>query len=262
MAGEGTLVSYRVTVDPAFHALTKVEDSQFPYAFSLALNRAANDGQEAERGRIKGQFNIRRESWNMRGIKIMKSDRASKTRWSVIIQVAPEADYLNKFEEAGIHEPMGGRQFVWIPNPKVWKNGIVPKEDPLRPSKLKFTRDPHGRMEGNLGTYMIKRRSDGATLVMQNTGKTGHKGFTLGSMKALSLDNVATGMGPRMRTQKALKNRKVAYKDQRRIKLYTLKSKVTVPIKLQFVPTITNTVDARIASRFREAWDEAMRTAR
>jgi hypothetical protein len=244
-------------------ALSEAEQRQLPFAAALGLKWTGTDAQEAERSRMKQQFKLRRETFNLRGVKIAKEDRATKTSWCLIIQVAEETQYLDKFESinGGQKVPVAGRHYLWIPNDKVFKNKVISADDPLRPRKLNLHRDPHGRIIGDQRTFMIHAHN-GAILVLQRTGKAGHKGFKAGSMKALTLDNVATGMGPRQRTERALQSRKVRYGDQTTIKLYTLKTRVRVPVKLEFFTTIARSVETTSVSRFRQAMDQALRTAR
>jgi hypothetical protein len=254
---------FQVKVDPqaALGWLSDLQQRQIPFAISLGLNWISTDAQTAERERLKRAFKLRREAFNLRGVKIARGDRATKTSQCVIIQVAQETQYLEKFESDGMKVPVGGRRYLWIPNDKVFKNKVISPDDPLRPRKLNLHRDPHGRIIGDQRTFMIHTQN-GQTLVLQRTGKSGHKGFKAGSMKGLSLDNVATGMGPRQRTDRALQPRKVRYGDQATIKLYTLKARVRVPVKLEFFSTISKSVESTSVSRFRQAMDQAMRTAR
>ena len=117
------------------NAVSSIFDSlstQYPFAVSKWLNALANDGQAAMRARLKDVFSLRRVTWNIQGIKIAKEDRASKTSWRVVIQVAEDRDYLDKFEELGYHIPRFNR-YVWIPNEAVFGNRIIDRGNPLHP---------------------------------------------------------------------------------------------------------------------------------
>ena len=58
---------------------------QLPYAISLGLNRLAIVGQKGEQGQMQHAFHLRREQFVLRGVKINKTDRATKTSWRVVL---------------------------------------------------------------------------------------------------------------------------------------------------------------------------------
>lgn len=246
--------------DALLKDLAEKQLKQVPFAMSQALNRTSEDAQKAEQSRIKAQFKLNsgRAGWVLKGVYRSNADKATKTKWTVILQLQQQRDFLEKFEERGIHEPMGGRQFLWIPNSKVFKNGIVPQGSPLRPSKIKFTKSEfkggYQGMQGGDRTFMIKR-ADGGLLVMQRIASG--KQYTAKSMARLNLNNVATGLGPHRKRQSAKLKR-----EQGTRMLYTLKERVTVPVKLQFIDTIKGKATEVFKARFDEALGNAMRTAR
>jgi hypothetical protein len=214
-------------------------------------------------GALRQRFHLRREAWNLRGIKIAKEDRADKATWRVIIQVAPETDYLAKFEEGGFKQPVGGRHYVWMPNEKVFRKRIIPEGDPLRPRNLHMHRDPNGRILGNQRTFMVfpqgKTSFNGYDALVVQRQASPHRGFTRGSIRGLNLDNFAADFGPRQARERRL----VAKKRQDATRtLYKLKTRVPIKAQLHFVPTIQESVNRVAASRFREALGDAMRTAR
>ena len=95
----------RVHVDPraVLGWLSDAQERQLPFAVSLALNRVANQAQVAERENIKRSFKLRRESFVLKGVKISKQDRATKSSWRVTIQLAYPDDrhFLDQHEVGG-----------------------------------------------------------------------------------------------------------------------------------------------------------------
>lgn len=245
----------RVNVDiSGALGLMSAWEEQIPYAVSLALNRTANDAQVAERERLKEVFRLRRESFNLQGIYIAKTDRASKDSWRVVIQVQADRYYLDKFEEGGFKLPVKGR-WIWKPNPAVFKDQIITGSNPLNPHNLTFQRRG-GQMIGNEQTFMIKTNKSGQLLVMQRVDRT-LASRSKRVMGKLSLDNFQGGMGPRAKGEKYALHRT----DGTRM-LYQLVERVSVPAKLEFVETVTRTVQEAFPDRMREAIKDAIRTAK
>lgn len=234
-------------------------EGQLEYAMSLALNRVANDGQRAEQQHLKRAFTLRRETFVMRGIKIEKTDRATKSSWRVVITVPVAQDFLTKFEKGDPKVPRMGK-WLWIPNPSVFKNKIISRGNPLHPKALQFTRSKGGQLQGKERTYMLKTKG-GTPLVLQRQDRGLKKG-SASTMRSMTLDNVNTNKGAY-----SLKKRESA-KSISRIEgsgsrlLYTLVSRVSTPVRLEFVSTITQQVQASWPKRAEEAVLEALRTAR
>ena len=238
---------FKVNVDPSLvlGALTDAQDRQLPYAVSLALNRVANDAQEAERERLKSVFHLRHEQFNLRGIKINKADRATKTSWSVVIMVDGPQDYLDKFEEGGEQLPFKGR-WRWLPNRDVFQGHIITAGNPLNPHNLHFERRG-GELIGEQRTYMLQGK-DGP-LVFQRFTDIGKKR----NLSRLTLDNFKGGMGPAQKREKYTLNRTEGTR-----LLYHLVDKYHVSATLAFIPTISNAVDGNWQQRMSEALSEAM----
>jgi hypothetical protein len=230
-----------------------VGERQMPYAMSLGLNRLANVAQEAVRvERLQGKFRLRQQAWNLRAIKIDKADRANKQAWRVVVQVDPRADYLNKFEQEGMHEPFGGRRYLWVPNSAVFRGKIIQAGNPLHPKALRLHR-VGSRVVGAQRTFMV--RTDEGPIVLQRIDR----GLTKRSQRRLGkfdLDNVAVGLGPRQKHEQALA-RTAGVRC-----LYVLRERVRVPLKLEFVPTVARTVRRQAEPVFREAVGRTLATAR
>jgi len=226
---------------------------QLEYAMSLALNRVANDGQKAEQTHLKKAFTLRRETFVMRGIKIEKADRATKSSWRVVISIPVTQDFLDKFEQGDPKVPRTGK-WLWIPNQAVFKNKIIMSGNPLHPKQLQFSKSKGGQLQGKERTFMLRSKA-GKPIVLQREEQKLAKG-SYRIMKSMTLDNVHTGMGPRQKKEKAI------HRAGGTRLLYTLVSKVKTPVRLEFVNTITSEVQARWPQRAEQAVIEALRTAR
>ena len=81
-----------------------LDAKQIPWMMTLALNKVANAAQQKQREHIKRAFQLRRESFVLRGVYISKADRASKTSWRVVIQLAypDQRHFLDQHEEGGV----------------------------------------------------------------------------------------------------------------------------------------------------------------
>ena len=246
------MITIKVNAQGALVALAQAH-GQMEYAMSLALNRVANDGQRAEQDRLRRVFHLRREQFVIRGIKIEKTDRATKTSWRVVISIPVSQDFLKKFEEGDPKVPRQGK-WLWIPNPVVFQNKIINRGNPLHPKNLHFAKSKGGQLVGDQRTFMLKGKN-GKPLVIQRTDRGLAKG-SYSIMRSMTLDNVHTGMGPREKKQKGIR------RSAGTRLLYTLVSRVSTPVRLEFVNTITNEVQARWPERLDQAIRDAMRTAR
>jgi len=241
----------RVTVDPraALGALTDAQEKQVPFAVALALNWSANIAQGAEQNRLKARFKMNRAAFTLQGIKIENADRATKTTWRVVIQVQANRDYLNKFEKGGYKLPTHGR-WIWMPNPAVFKGKIIPEN--MRPKALQF-HQVGMNLVGLQRAFIVKGK--GGPLVLQRVDK----GIDKRGRKALgkmTLDNVHVGIGPKEKGKYSLQRTEGVRM------LYQLVRRVIVPVKLEFVDTITGTVLDVFPNRLEAALAYAMRTGR
>ncbi len=243
------MLRWTVNARDIIEEMVNAEVSQVPFAMALGLNILANEAQESQRQGLRDRFDLRRVDWNLRGIKIEKANRATKTSWRVVIQVDTAVSYLDRFEEEGIHEPFGGRHYLWVPNERVFRKRIIQARDPLHPKNLHL-HQVGNRVIGDQRTYMI--RTEQGPMVIQRLGKGQGTFFTPGSLSKLTLETLG-----RKRGGKLVKDRTAGTQV-----LYQLRERVSVPLKLEFYPTITRVVEQRAAPVFREAISRAMATAR
>ena len=248
----------QVRIDPraALGYLSRAEQEQLPFAVSQALNQLANRAQAAEREHIRQAFKLRRESFVLRGVYISKADRATKSSWRVVVQLQyPDArHFLDQHEEGGQRRRQGGR-YLWQPNEEVFKSKVISASNPLAPKNLHVRRTDHDQIKGDHGTFMV-RAAGGQRLVLQRVART-LDGRSRRGMKGLTLENFAGGMGPNTRKQ----TRSLRRTEGVRL-LYRLVSTVKIPARLQFVETVSKTVQGQFAEVARAALTKAMGTAK
>ena len=203
---------------------------QLPHAMRLGLNRLANLGQKAEQAQMRKGFHLRREPFVIRGIKILKADRATKTSWSVLIQLAyPDNRHFMDLHESGGSRVRHGGRYLWQPNQEVFKSKVISAANALHPSNLHMHRTPGGQIKGDNGTFMVKTLSGWRGVIQRIT--KGKKG----------------------KAQKKTTNTRT---------LYRLVARVRIPADLKFVQTISREVNAQQARVMDQALREAMMTAR
>lgn len=248
---------FQIRVDPAggLGILTNAQERQIPFAVALALNLTANDAQGSERYRVESNFKLTRKDFNLKGIYIDNADRARKDSWRVVIQVQASRDYLDKFEAGGYKLPTHGR-WIWKPNPKVFGGRVIP--DNLRPKALNFQRRG-GAMVGNERTFMVKAKNN-LPIVLQRVDR-GLDKRSIRNMRRMDLDSLKAGMGPQTRAQSRKEKYSLRRNEGTRM-LYQLVDRVTVPVKLEFVATVGQAVEASWPGRFQEAMQRAMGSAR
>lgn len=241
----------RIIVDPGqvFGAtLDAAQAKQLPFAVSHALNRTAVDAQGAMQRHLQAAFTLRREAFILRGIKIERADRSTKTNWRVIIQVAPAVDFLIRAEEGDDHVPAHGK-WLWKPNKDVFQGKAIMRNNPLHPANLRF--DQH--MRGPEGTFMVKTKKSHQLLVLQRTARAGRgvaQSITLGARHQVGRN--AAGQFAQGKVIKAPRRGGVRM-------LYQLVERSRVPAKLEFIRTVTNAVEAAWPWEMQQAMDEALR---
>jgi len=243
----------RVRIDPraVLGWLSDAQERQLPFAVSLALNRTANKAQAAEREHMKQAFKLRRESFVLRGVKIAKQDRASKSSWRVVIQLAYPDDrpFLDQHEEGGYRTRYTGKR-LWQPNPEVFQSKVIGRGNPLHPKNLKLAKDKGGRIVGENRTFLVRAKSQ--VLVLQRVDRRLTK-TSARRLRGLTLDNVAVGMGPHTR-----KTRSISRTGGTRL-LYRLVERVRIPADLKFVSTISGSAMAEFPATLRAAMLDALR---
>lgn len=224
-------------------------ERQVPYAVSLAMNRTAEEAQEAQRVAMRREYTIRRP-WVLQGIKIPRGGFASKQNLSVTIGVDPARDFLTKFERGGKKRPRRGGRSIAVPEgAKRNKQDIVPKSQ--RPRSFEFTRGSSSLatrvtvMRGNRGTMMI-RYPDGRGFIFQRVRRRGKTK----ARRVNHLDGRAMDIASRTRRDPDLRL------------LFLLTPEVTVANSLGFTPRMRRVFTERFPVNFSGMFDFALRTAK
>lgn len=225
---------------------------QLDYAVSVGINRVANIGQTAEREHMRTAFRLRQGQFVLRGVKIDKADRATKTSWRARIQLAypDERRFMDEHEQGGDRVRYGGAR-LWQPNKEVFKTKIIGRANPLHPKNLHLHENERGRIVGDQRTFIVKA-TNGQVLVLQRTERLLTKASGR-NLKGLTLDNVAVGMGLHRRKEKAL------HRTAGTRLLYRLVERVRIPADLEFVPTISKAAEAAWPAVANQALVEALR---
>lgn len=249
------MIEIRVDVNGGLRMLAEAS-GQAGFGIALGLNRLANEGQKAEQRHIRRAFRLRREQFVVRGVKISKANRATKTSWRVVIQLAYPDDrpFMDQHEKGGFRTRHGGR-FLWQPNQQVFRSKVIAASNPLHPKNLHMHKTDKGQIKGDQRTFMVKTAS-GQRLVLQREDRR-LDGRSKRGLKGLTLDNFAGGMGPRRKKE----TRSIRRTGGTRL-LYRLVERVKIPADLRFVDTIGKEVAAKQGVIMQRALLDAMRTAR
>jgi hypothetical protein len=152
-------------------------ERQVPYALSLALDRTAEERQEAQRAEMRRAYTIRRP-WVLQGVKIPRGGFATKGHLAVTLGIDPARDFLTKLEAGGRKRPRDGGSVVVPQGARRNKADVVPTGE--RPRSFQFTTGRSSLasrvtvMRGNRGTVMI-RYPDGRGYVLQRTARRGRR---------------------------------------------------------------------------------------
>jgi hypothetical protein len=251
---EAQVIKVQLDLAESLRLVSSVAEKQLPYAISLAINRVANKAQDAEREHMRQSFHLRRESFVLRGVKIAKADRATKTSWQCIIQLAypDNRHFLDEHEEGQDRTRYGGKR-LWQPNTQVFRSKIIGRANPLSPKRLGLHRDAGGRIVGNERTFLVRTR--GQVLVLQRTDR-GMDGRSRRGLKSMTLDNVHVGVGPKRKRDRAI------HRTAGTRLLYRLVSRVRIPARLEFVKTIGDTVQREWMPTLSDAIADAARGAK
>jgi len=205
---------------------------QIPFATSRAINAVAKKAQAETRQRIQNVFEIRNRLFATRAIKIKPF--ASKRRLWAELKVEPpggpsRADIFAKFETGGVKRPRGQRLAVPTDEVKRLKSGRISKKHRLR--ELDF--QPHGhrgvfKTKGT-GVFVGKKR----TIMIKKSGGRG-----------VVLQRVGRGKNSQLRL------------------LYTFIPQARIDDRLEFEKTVKDVVSRDWEREMRDAFADAVRTAR
>ena len=250
---------FRIQIDQSnlIASLDDIGRSQIPYSTRNALSRTANLAQTAERNHMSETLHLRREGWVLRSIRIDRSD-LSKTSWNVIIYIDPQfLEIANRLETGEDHVPKWGQYFC-IPNVDVFNQKIISADNPLHPSNIRLNQHG-GRWESTDGSeiFMIHSKATGTPLILQRTSRSGR-----GVAQAIRA-GVRHAAGERSASGQFTQGRAIRGRRPGGTRLlYTLVKRSTVPAKLKFYETITNSIQNNWENEMQQALAKALLTAR
>ncbi len=209
--------------------LEGIARKQIPFATAKALNRLANEGQAAEKDRVRSQFNIKSGTFIPNTIKRRRGvDFATKQKPEAAVVIDPERQHLGKWERGGFKTSVRGKRYVAVPSKDIrrTKKGLVPRS--LYPSQFKpFAKATNLKSKGGKqvqdvgqkNTFFVRTKS-GNPLLVQRVSKKRIRG------------------------------------------LYLFVRQTKLDKRLEFVPTITRIVKTRAKAVMAEEVRHALATAR
>ncbi len=226
------MIRLGLTLD-ASDATTYLEraERQVPFAAALALNRTAEEFQQAQQQGLQQRFTIRRP-WVLQGIKIDNADRATKTKLEVIVKVDPSRDFLDKFEQGGVKTARSGGNLA-LPETKGPNAGFAPGQ------VIPASQRPRALLAaGGLGTYVRQ----GETHSRDSHSRTGV--FVLTTSRGTGIfRRVGQGSGSRI------------------TRLYWLVPRASIRPRLGFMATADEVVTRRWPVNFAGFFADAMASA-
>lgn len=204
---------------------------QIPFAMSRALNREAFQIRNDVRAGIEQRFEIRRR-WVVTGVQVPKGGTATKTKLVAEVEVERQrARFLSKFEKGGRVAARAGGLF--------W----APAEDERPPRRLSPV---------NLGFVARKRIEGGFTAPSISKGR--HRTFLLDPRRNRGVNRYAQIIQRRGRRNQRGGGHLVW--------LWRGFETIEVPPILRFEATAVDTFERTFRTFFREAYEQALRTAR
>jgi hypothetical protein len=161
-------VTIRVDTTSLTEGMSDLGKRQVPFALSNTLNNVLIDGQkEAVRG-IRARFQIRRDSFLQRAVKMQKfANRRDLTAQLAV--TGPNADVFTQHEDGGTKTPRLARALAIPREVKRTKSQVIGKAQRPRALELKQV-GSSGVSKGKRGTFAI-RDAQGVGGIFQRTGK-------------------------------------------------------------------------------------------
>lgn len=233
-------VVYQVDSTGALSALSALQQRQLPFALASAMNRTAEEFQDAMQQGVRERFTIRVPRVD-RVAKIERGNCATKELLRVIVDVDPRFGFWRKFEQGGTKTELNPTMPIAIPATTIRPAfaDTVPRS--LYPKNLRLVerRDISGTLPPKAH---VTRRG-----VLQIKGK--QRTFVLdpASMFGVQTWGVYQRTGPGKHDIRLL---------------WRYKHRVPIPAKLQWQATAERVVATRWAINFEGMLAYALRTAR
>jgi len=231
----------RVDTSEAEAFLDGLYRDQIPFAASLALNRTAKDVQQAEQGELAANFILRQPAFILQSVRIPKFSNKNDSPMEVVIEIGEKGAFLRKFQAPGVKQALDPAMPIAIPSTNIRPNisDLVPLG--LYPKNLRLV--PRRGVTGIIGP----KRHITSRGVVQLKGK--QRTFVLdpAEHRGVKVWGVYQRYGPGPQDVRLL---------------WTLKSRIPIPKRLDFVPVGERVVRERWPIRWAEAFAQAIRSAR
>lgn len=224
------MTTVKVTIDAKTPMLTE-GGKQVPFALSKAINASLITAQKKQLAHMAGEFTLRRPQFAKLSVKITQF--AKKTNPVGTIAIAPpgdRADIFAKFERGGTKRPKDG------------KNLAIP-----------ITGSPVKRTARSIVSDQNKPKAllSGAANVTSRTGKV------------KNVRRAASFKGAFLKPAMDGKPAMIFMRQGKRVKLaYVLEPSVPIKPELDFVSTITDSVNRTFREDFEREFANALKTAR
>jgi hypothetical protein len=178
------------TSDPRkFERALQTAARQIPFALSVGINDTAKEIQKYQSTYVQLAFNVRRQNFFPRAVKIKPFAR--KTRLSATLKIEPpggpsRADMVTRHEEPGVRRPRFGSTLLVPVGARRLKSGRIRKTDrmeeqhfqtPLRAGRRAVASSGNVVSRGRRRTFMF-RRPDGTGMVFRRTSSGRHGTFS------------------------------------------------------------------------------------
>jgi hypothetical protein len=135
-----------------------------------AINRTAEEFQEAQRRHMRAVFTIRRPLFIHNSVKIKPFAKRTKLEATVLIDPPggqARASILTQHEDGGTKRPRDGSRIAVPIDARRGKAGLVNKSERIKALNL---HKEGGRVVGDKRTYMVRGRN-GNVVIVRRTGK-------------------------------------------------------------------------------------------
>jgi len=231
----------RVDTSEAETFLDALYRDQVPFAASLALNQTAKDVRAAEQQEIAANFVLRQADFNLRHVRIPKFSNKADDPMSVTVEIGERGKYLQKFQAPGVKTALDPAMPIAIPSTNIRPgfSDLAPRA--LYPKNLRLV-----PRKGVTGILPAKRHVT-ARGVLQLKGK--QRTFVLDPKEHFGVKT----WGVYQRTGPGKQDVRL---------LWTFKSRIPIPKRLDFLAVGERVVNERWQENFTAAFARAIRSAR
>jgi hypothetical protein len=214
---------------------------QVPFAAARALNAVAKDVRAAEQGELAANFVLRQPQFILNSVRIQGLAKKHDEPMSVTVEIGEKAGFLRKFQAPGIKQALDPTNPIAIPSTNIRPSFSDLPPRGLYPKNLRLV--PRRGVTGILGP----KRHVTARGVVQLKGK--QRTFVLDPKEHQGVKTwgVYQRFGPGPHDVRLL---------------WTYKTSIPTPKRLDFVPVGQRVAAERWPVRFAEAFARAIRSAK